>query len=254
MKVLFFCDDREGARAALKIAIEKDIIIVGCVTESYTEQLAGFCKENSIVLYNMNDINQMMHKGELPSFDYAISYLYSEIIKKDLIQYVGEEKMINFHPAPVQIHKGIGACCYCLLNGYKRWGVTAHYIAPHVDEGDIIKQRYFDVDDNITAIELEEKEQEEQLKLFSEIMDMLNSGEVLPRIKQEENTGHHYSRKQLLEDKDVSMSDSAEEIDKKINALWFPPYHGASIVIDGKRYSLVNDEILNKLAMLYSKK
>jgi methionyl-tRNA formyltransferase len=50
------------------------------------------------------------------------------------------------------------------------------------------------------------------------------------------------------------MSDSAEEIDKKINALWFPPYHGASIVIDGKRYSLVNDEILNKLAMLYSKK
>jgi methionyl-tRNA formyltransferase len=157
-------------------------------------------------------------------------------------------KIINFHPSPTQEHRGCGGGCYCLLNGYKKWGVTAHFVAPMIDGGDIIKQRFFDVKENMTAIELAKKQQEESLILFSEIMDMLNSGEKLTRMKQEPGTGHYYSKKQLEEDKNISLSDSPEEIDRKINALWFPPYHGASIVINGKRYSLVNEEILKKLA------
>ena len=89
---------------------------------------------------------------------------------------------------------------------------------------------------------------ERAAKLFDEVMDMIVSGQKLPRIKQEEGAGCYYSRKQLEKDKVISLTDSSEEIDKKIRALWFPPFHGASIVIDGKRYSLVNEEILEHIS------
>lgn len=38
-----------------------------------------------------------------------------------------------------------------------------------------------------------------------------------------------------------------EELDLKIRAFWFPPYSGAGFKIDGKFYTLINEQILNEL-------
>ena len=38
-----------------------------------------------------------------------------------------------------------------------------------------------------------------------------------------------------------------EDLDTKIRAFWFPPYDGAYVEINGKKYTLVNEEILKTL-------
>ena len=40
---------------------------------------------------------------------------------------------------------------------------------------------------------------------------------------------------------------SQEDIDLKIRAFWFPPYDGAFIEVNGKKYTLVNNDILKQL-------
>lgn len=247
MRIIFLCSDRDRVKEAIKIALQKKIEIVACVIEKYGSEFEQLCMNYRIPIFSINEIYDMISNKRLIEFDFAISYLFPKIIKKEFID-AAYGKVINFHPAPVQEHKGVGACVYCLLNDYDYWGVTAHYVVPEIDAGDIIKQRFFDIEKNITAKMLAEMEQEEQLKLFEEVMDMILAGQKLPRIKQEEGAGCYYSRKQLEKDKDISLSDSSEEIDKKIRALWFPPFHGASIVIDGKRYSLVSEEILERIS------
>ncbi len=39
----------------------------------------------------------------------------------------------------------------------------------------------------------------------------------------------------------------SEDLDIKVRAFWFPPYDGAYIERNGKKYTLVDKEILNSL-------
>ena len=57
----------------------------------------------------------------------------------------------------------------------------------------------------------------------------------------------YLSKKQFEENKIVDTNTSSEEIDNKIRAYWFPPYEGATIILDGKRYTLINEEIIKSL-------
>lgn len=104
---------------------------------------------------------------------------------------------------------------------------------------------------SLTALDVERIAQEESLILFRELLVKILNGEALPRNKQDLTKGHYFSRKELDSFKDISNLNSTEDIDKRIHALWFPPYHGASIIIGGKRYSIVDDELLKRLGKLY---
>lgn len=253
MRVMFFGDDREGAINALKFLIEKEIEVVGCVfEEDHSGQLRELCERNGITCHKSVQVYNMLENEELPMFDLGVSYLYRKIIKTSLIGFCNNN-IINFHPAPIQIHKGIAACCYCLLNGYKEWGVTAHYIAPAIDEGDIIMERTFSVAELETSMEVEDYVQKQSLKLFKDVIMLFINGEKIPRKQQDLSKGHFFSKKELEKEKTITILDSAQKIDQKIKALWFPPYHGANIEIDGKKYSLVNEEILKEIAELYQK-
>ena len=50
--------------------------------------------------------------------------------------------------------------------------------------------------------------------------------------------------------KKIDINDKIENIDKKIRAFWFPPYTGAYIEIKGKKYTLLNEEMLKKIKEL----
>ena len=166
MKVLLFAGDRYGARQVVKIMLKKGINIIGCVFEEEApNQLSQLCKEHSIPEYNGAQIYEAIKNRTLSSFDLGISYLYHRIIKEPVITFA-KGNIINFHPAPVHIHRGVAACCYCLLRGYKEWGVTAHYLTAGVDEGDVIKEKTFSLVGLDTSIETERYIQGQSVCLF----------------------------------------------------------------------------------------
>ena len=143
VRIMMFCTDRHGAVSALQYMLECGINVVGCVfDEERPNTLSGICVDNGIAMYTTAELYEAMERGELPQFDMGISYLYHRLIKESIIK-AAPEGIINFHPAPVSVHKGVAACCYCVLNNYEDWAVTAHYVAPRIDEGDVIEERWF---------------------------------------------------------------------------------------------------------------
>lgn len=253
MRVMFFCGNRYSARKALNLMLEKNIQVVGCVFEEKTpNKLSEICEKNNIPCYTNKELYDSLNKSNLPDFDLGISYLYHRLIKPQLIEFANNN-IINFHPAPIEEHRGVAACCYCLLKEYEEWAVTAHYISAGIDEGDIIMEKRFSIRGIKNGVAAEKYIQEQSIRLFDNVISLFLEGKEIPRKKQNLSNGVYFSRSILDKEKRINMTDDTAIINKKINSFWLPPYHGANIEINGKIYSLVNEEILQEIADLYQK-
>lgn len=251
MKIVLFGGNRHSTMEILNTMLARQVEVVGCVMpEKSVNPVSKMCEENGIPVFSNAEMYECLEKGSFPSFDVGISWLYGGILKAPIIDFA-RQNIINFHPAPVEIHRGVAACCYCLLQECEEWAVTAHYVSVGIDEGDIIEEKRFPVKGLETAIEAEKYIQRQAVELFDDILTALINGKELPRRKQDLSAGRYFSRKDLERVKVIQTTDGPNEIDKKIDALWMPPYHGAYIEIGGKKYSLVNEKILTKLAKLY---
>lgn len=199
----------------------------------------------NIPVYNSVDIYKAIN--EIKDVDLVVSFLFPKKIKYPLIR-LPKIGCINFHSAPLPKYRGWGVYNAAILNNEKQWGVSAHFVDENFDTGDIIKVNYFEIDPkNETAYSLEKKSQEQLLKLFNEVIDMVAKGEELPRTPQKQEDGVTYTKVKTLKYETINKEDSEEMIDRKIRAFWFPPF-SAKIEINGKNYSLVNQEIVNSIA------
>lgn len=247
MNVIFFGAEREASYRAFSYILTQPCKVVACVcAKSKDDQMKRLCEKKEIPYYNDEQMYEELRQGRFHSFDLGICYLHPRILKKEIIEF-GNNNIVNFHPAPTQVHRGVAACCYCLLKDYKEWAVTAHFITTGIDDGDIVLQRKFPLQEGLTGKSAEELIQKESLELLKNVVQLFMTSKQIPRIPQGTFQGTYYSRKQLEQDKVVDMNDTPDIIDHKIRAFWFPPYHGANIEIGGKKYSLVNEELLKEL-------
>ena len=108
------------------------------------------------------------------------------------------------------------------------------------DTGPIIKVNNFPININENAHSLEKKTQEKLFDLFKEIMGQFL---FIDRFKTQPNKiGVYLSKNQLEKLKKVNLK--TENINDKIRAFFFPPYTGAYVVVKGKKFTLIDDEIL----------
>ncbi len=73
------------------------------------------------------------------------------------------------------------------------------------------------------------------------------SGETITGTEQS-NSGEYYSMAKLQSVKKIELTENNETINRKINALWYPPFEGAYIEVDGERFYLINKNILEKIS------
>ena len=87
---------------------------------------------------------------------------------------------------------------------------------------------------------------EQLYKLFVDIVMKIVDEEMLET--KEQTDGNYFSLQQLEESKLIDSNDRIEDIDRKIRAFWNPPYSGAQIEVNGKKYSIINEQILEWIA------
>lgn len=253
MKVFLFGTDRHGVWKVLEHLLNENIEVSGCVfDEARPNHLSTMCEENGIPCYSTEQVYDVLNQNALPDFDLGISYLYHRLIREPLISYPSKGT-INFHPAPTNVHKGVACCSYCLLKEFKEWAVTAHYVVPEIDEGDIIMERKFPMIDVPSGIDAERYIQSQSIELFKDVIKLFLNEKTIPTRKQNLEEGIYLSRNDLELIKAIDLSKDNDDLDLKIKALWFPPYHGAYVTINGKKYTLVNEELLENLASLYER-
>jgi methionyl-tRNA formyltransferase len=178
--------------------------------------------------------------------DVAISFLFPRHIRGPLISgpRVG---CLNFHPAPLPDMRGVGGYNVAILEQFSEWGVSAHFVDERFDTGDLVEVRRFPIDPGAeTAWSLDLRSQEELLELFREVVGTLVSGGELSREPQGE--GRYVSREDLERMRRTPPEADPEEVERRIRAFWYPPWPGATIERDGRRYTLVDEARLAEVA------
>jgi len=243
--------ERIDAVQALRYVVSKlEIVAYVLEKDRPLKEIDRLCKEYNIPIYTSEEINTAILEKSIEQPDVGISYQYRKIIKEPLLSFP-RNGIINFHSAPLPEQGGVGCCCYAVLHRHNSWSVTSHYMNEGIDSGAIIKAKSFSLPtNNSTAIVVQRIINKYKHALMNEVVDMLADGKIPEGTPQIGERGY-YSQTQLDNEKIILGTETIEEIDHRIRALWLPPYHGAHIMIGEKKYSLVNQEILDELNKLY---
>jgi methionyl-tRNA formyltransferase len=251
ISALFLGGKRNYSFKALQYIAERLNVVV-CVFDGddIPEDWNQFCESRGIPVYTYRTIYEAISEKKIEEADIGVCFLHDKIVKSSLLRFP-KRGIINLHPSPLPEHKGIAGSSYALLHDYSEWGVTAHYLGENIDTGDIIRVDHFDISKcNCSAIVLAKAIYEKLYSLMQDIIAMLENDDF-PENTPQNGAGHYYSRKSLEKDKAITSSMETEEIDRRIEALWFPPFHGAFVELHGKKYSLVNEKILDELGKVY---
>ncbi len=161
-------------------------------------------------VYNPNYI------GENERFDYIISFLFYRRIPKEVLDKA--KTKINFHPGSEK-YGGFGYN-FALYNHETQYGVLCHHMTEALDSGDIIEVRYFPIDAKDTVESLREISHIYLLQLFRDILLKIKKREELPTS--EVKWQKYYSKKDFLELCEIPKDAGPEEIEKRIQATFFP--------------------------------
>ena len=248
MKMIYMGRKKQSVEL-LKWTLEQGIEVVAVCTDSQFENspTAKYAREVNIPVISMEEAEEyvMSHPKQI---DLVVSYLYWRRIRKPLIE-GPNYGCINFHPAILPDWKGCGGYNIAILKKLPQWGVTAHYVDETIDTGKIIRVNRFDFDYKTdTAQSLEKVTQDELMKLYKQIILEVKEKGRLETLDVDNSQGTYISRKQMNDMKKITDEDlESEDLDVKVRAFWFPPYDGAYIERNGKKYTLVDKEILDTL-------
>lgn len=248
MKIIYMGRKKQSVDL-IRWTLDQGIEIAAVCTDSQFENspTAKYAREMNIPVISMEEAEEYVtsHPGEI---DLAVSYLYWRRIKKPLIE-GPNYGCINFHPAILPDWKGCGGYNVAILKKLPQWGVTAHYVDETIDTGKIIRVNKFDFNYmTATAQSLERITQEKLTELYKQVILEVKEKGRLETLDLDNSKGVYISRKQMNDMKKITKEDlESEDLDVKVRAFWFPPYDGAYIEKNGKKYTLVDKEILDSL-------
>ncbi|WP_094091156.1 amino acid adenylation domain-containing protein [Legionella clemsonensis] len=131
---------------------------------------------------------------------------------------------INYHNSPLPKYAGLYATSWAILNNEKEHAISWHIMNEKVDAGDILKQPYFSIEEDETALSLNLKCYEHAVRAFEELIDELSLNTV-NLIKQNLSSRSYYGLRHKPDGFGfISWNKSSDEIDRLCRALTFGHY------------------------------
>jgi len=246
IEVLFMGRKQVSAKLLRYCFSLPNVIIKAVLTDSHLKgsPTTIVARELGLPTLEFDEALSQMKNGLL-SFDLGISILYWRKLKEEFLT-IPSRGVINFHPALLPEYKGTGGYNLAILDSLSEWGVSAHYVDDEIDTGNIIKIDKFNIDlEKETVVSLESKSMTVLENMVQNVFSQALS--LTEKLPSEPNVGGRYvSRAEMESMKKIELGD---DIERKVRAFWFPPYVGAYIEFEGKKYTLVSQEILHGLAL-----
>jgi len=250
MRVVLLGKHKRSVARALEELVARGCEVAGVVLpepgpDTHPAQRADLVAERH-GLRRLGEAELYASLEDLGEVDLVLSVLYPRLIRPPLIGWpaIG---CLNFHPAPLPDMRGVGGYNVAILEGFAEWGVSAHFVDESFDTGDLVEVRRFAIDpDAETAWSLDLRSQEVLLEVFASVLDTALAGRALPRAPQGE--GRYVSREDLETMRRVPPEATAQEIERRIRAFWYPPWPGATVERDGRSFTLVDEVTLADVA------
>lgn len=218
-----------------------EIVVIGTCKAapeySVTEiDFQKYAEEKKIPFFCKADLNDdYIHKLLVEaSADIAVSVNWLTIIGSNTIDCF-KYGILNAHAGDLPRFRGNACPNWAILLGEKQVGVTVHFMEPgELDSGDMLVKRFFPLTQHTRIGQVYEWLEGEIPKMFLEAIEGLENNSITPQkqSKNKENILRVYPRRP--EDGYINWSDSAEYIERLINAS-SEPFEGAFTFYRGKR-------------------
>ena len=197
-------------------------------------------EENNILVIQLKKVREQYQEIIDLDPDLIVTCAYGQILPKELLDYP-RLGCINVHASLLPKLRGGAPIHRAIINGYTKTGVTIMYMAPGMDDGDIITQREIEITDNDTASTLHDK----LSKLGSELLI-----ETLPSIINGTNTRTKQDKSLVTfapiikpEDEKIDFSKTVREVYNKIRGL--NSFPGGYFILEGRRFKVFESIISN---------
>ncbi|PJE06801.1 amino acid adenylation domain-containing protein, partial [Legionella sp.] len=135
------------------------------------KSIQEWAKKNKIpVLKSINEIDF----DNTPPVEYIFSIVNSHILSSSFIN-LARKLVINYHDSLLPDYAGLNATSWTIVNGEYQHGITWHVVNEQIDEGDILIQRSFPIENNDTALSLNLRCYEQAIDSFNELLHSLES-------------------------------------------------------------------------------
>lgn len=188
--------------------------------------------EFKIPVYKVKDINKEKKLVSSLDPDFAIMAGWRQIIKKDILN-IPKKGFIGFHPSLLPQGRGPAPIINTILLGMKKSGATMFYLGQGTDDGDIIGQFKFKVNQNDYSYDVYNKFIEAGKKLVKKYLPLLIQDKA-PRIVQNEKKASYFPKRTLKNNKINLDKDDIMEINRKVRAF-SKPYNGAYIKLNNNK-------------------
>ncbi|NQV09155.1 hypothetical protein HQ529_04855 [Candidatus Woesearchaeota archaeon] len=195
--------------------------------------------ELGIKIYRIENINDEIELLNEINPDLIMMCGWRQIINEDLLK-IPKEGVIGFHPTLLPIGRGPAPIINSILNNFTESGLTMFYVSGGLDDGDIIDQEKFIIEDSDHASEVYEKVIMAGKSLIKNNFEKILLKNLL-RTKQDENKVTVFEKPSLANN-EINLNDSIEKIYSQIKAL-SKPYKGAYVKKDGKKLIIWRAEL-----------
>ena len=204
-------------------------------------------EEHNIVVIQLNKIKEEYQEILDLDPDLIVTCAYGQILPKELLDYP-RLGCINVHASLLPKLRGGAPIHRAIIEGYSKSGVTIMYMAPGMDDGDIISMKEVEITDIDTASTLHDKLSKLGSELLIETLPSIIEG-TNERIKQNESEVTFAPIIKPVDEK-IDFSKTSREVYNQIRGL--NSFPGAYFILDGKRFkvweSIIVDEYFpNKL-------
>ena len=173
--------------------------------------------------------------------DVIITCAYGQIIPSILLD-TPKYKAINVHASLLPKLRGGSPLHKCLIDGYSETGVTIMYMAPGMDDGDIITQRKIDILDHYNVGDIHDKLSVLGSELLLETLPSIFDG-TNERIPQDESlVTFAYNIKK--EEEKLDFSKTAREVHNHIRGLY--PFPTSYTTLNGEIIKVCESRIGEK--------
>ena len=228
-----------------------EIIAVYTLEDSLCNEKSRFvlmddlAKQNNILLYKITDINDKSAVNQIKesSPDVIFELGWSQIISKDILS-IPKKGCIGVHASLLPKNRGAASLNWALIRGDKKTGVTLFYLAERPDDGDIIAQKEFDIDDRDDISTLHSKSDIASAELLLENIDDIRN-DTVRRIKQDPKEVTYTARRKP-EDGVIDWNTDSRQIYNWIRAQTHP-FPGAFTFWKKKKLYVWQSQIENSV-------
>ncbi len=131
-----------------------------------------------------------------PDYIFCISFPF--LLPDSVLSY-GNDKFINFHPAPLPQYRGVMPIFEVLKNQEKETAICAHYMNDKFDQGNIIFNDPVRIQENDTYGKLTVRLSTRMAQVALNMANMLQFASNIPNHPQDESLAYYYEKPELTD-------------------------------------------------------